>query len=572
MAKANQSILKEKRDSGPQTDDELWDWIKDNLGLKIPRVSVCPGHVSPFEVLADIYFERLDSVIVMANRGGSKTMMSAIIHLLNSLFRAGCWSITVGAQEEHARRAYDNLELLLRAHGKVQKGEDHPLVNKIIQRLTVFNNGSKVEILPGTPQAVNGPHSSKLHTDEVELMVPLVFSESRNITMTQYLPDPKDPSKQIEIKGQDWITSTRKSGGGPMQKLINEIFEAERQGFEPPYELRTWCIYEAAQNVPNCRVANPDLPEAEKCNCNKVVKGKWDDGEPRRLSDVCNGRLSKSEGFMPLKDVQKKFRDNSRPEWEAQLECSRPDTGGMVLKSWDRDKQGIKNYEPDPINGPIFQGVDYGGTNPHAVNWYQLLTVDVDVIGFDGNHKRLTEGSLVCFDEIYVAEIGNNELGDLVVQRETKWREKYPSFIVSKRFADVAAKAARLDWARRKNTPLPTVFYCTRDVKEHIKTCNSLLDDNKFFVDVVRCEMWTLEADAWHYPKRKPELVDDPDIPVDDFNHCMSNFRYVAENLKYLFRSKVDDGKVTPSSSNKAPTVGRGVRAGPARYQPISRT
>ena len=82
------------------------------------------------------------------------------------------------------------------------------------------------------------------------------------------------------------------------------------------------------------------------------------------------------------------------------------------MPTFSEQRNGLKDFLPDPANGPIFQSVDWGGTNPHAVNWYQLLAYEIEVITFLDETKRLREGSLVCFDEIYKAEIGNTALGE----------------------------------------------------------------------------------------------------------------------------------------------------------------
>src|ERR1041385_5957066 len=99
LARSLQALSKTRAQKGPQTDDELHQWIKDNLKMDIPRVAVCEGQKAPFDFLSDIYFERVTSAIAMANRGGSKTMLSAVIHLLNSIYKPGCESLSVGAIE-----------------------------------------------------------------------------------------------------------------------------------------------------------------------------------------------------------------------------------------------------------------------------------------------------------------------------------------------------------------------------------------------------------------------------------------------------------------------------------------
>lgn len=566
MVQALQEEMRQRKQIGPQTDDELWDHIKQVYGIEIPRVAVCDDHVSPFDFLSDIFFERVISAIAVANRGGSKTFISALLHRLFSKFRAGCESATVGAIEQQSLRAYHALLALLKKEvGKPEATvRDHPDVLKSVQRETSFRNDSKVEVLPGTVPAVNGPHPQKVHADEVELMDPVVFDESRNMSQSKN-----------GIIAQDWITSTRKRAHGPMQKLLNEIIEAKRVGAIPPYEIYTWCIFETSQNVPNCRIANPNLPEDQKCQCDKVVKGTWDDGSTRKFSDVCRGRLARSQGFAPLSDVHKLFRNNSREVWEAQQECSRPETAGLVLPMFSRERYGIKWYEPDPDNGPIYIGVDFGGTNPHAVNWYQVLNRDVFAYSYNQSQDQdpmrlLKAGTRVGFDEVYISEVANTDVARLIWQHNDAWAIKYPNFRHRALFADPAAKAARLEFAKY-DRPLGSKWMTTRDQKEHIKTVKDLLNSDRFVVDVNRCPMFCDEAEDWHYPKKKEEMIYDPEIPVDDFNHCMANWRYTMSNLRTIERRQEKAG-IVPSAADVPGRTQRGVRdwtkSGASRYLP----
>lgn len=529
MTKRAKALEKALSIAGPKNDDELHAWVKRNLGLHIPRVSVCSHHNAPFDFLADLYFERTQSALLMANRGGSKTFLVALLHLINSLFKPGIESCTVGAIEQQARRAYMHLQKLLEKYGSDQ-------VAAAIQSETRFRNGSRVEILPGTINAVNGPHPQKVHADEVELMDAEVFDESRNMSQGARINGKL-------VKAQDIITSTRKRGHGQMQALLNEIAEAKLNGNEPPYELYQWCIFEAAERVPNCQVADPNC--ADKCPCHDVVKGRWENGSSRTLRDVCQGRLARSDGWIPLNDIINTFTKTSVAIWEAQQECIKPSLEGLVVPQFARERQGIRRWFADPVYGPIFMSVDFGGTNPHAVNWYQLLRHEIEATNFQGQKVRLREGSLVCFDEIYRAEIGNWKLAKLIVERELRWKEMFPRWKVLKRFADPASKAARLDFAKH-DPPLPTVFRVTREQPEHIKAIVNLFEDERFYVDTDRCPMFCEEIEAWHYPDKKPEFVDDPDIPVDDFNHCMSNFRYGVANILSMEQSR---------KSSKAPAI-----------------
>jgi len=546
LAKALEALKKQSNKRGPQTDDELHAWILTNLGMNIPRVAVCQDHQAPFQFIADLYFERETSAVAMANRGGSKTMSSAILHLLNSLFKAGCESLTVGAIEAQSKRAYENLKKLLIQHGgpEVYEPKDHPLIVRSIESETRFKNNSIVEIVPGTIAAVSGPHNQKVHADEQDQMPPDVWEQSRHISQSKTIIE---DGKERIIKAQDWVTSTRQRPAGPMQKIIDEIVESERLGYKPPWKLYTWCVYETAKPVKNCLVANPKLKEGQHCGCDKVVKGKWEDGSPRRFSECCKGKLARSQGFVELDNIWKRFQESDQSEWEAQQECQKPEVGGMVFKTWNKQRYGIKWWEPNPLFGPIYEGVDYGGgTTPAAVNWYQVLNKPVLWWGIDQARtdepiKMLKAGTRICFDEIYIAEIGNNELGLIVKQREKQWKKTYPLFNVERRFVDPANKAARHDWHAMG---LKTQFFCTRDIKEQIRTCNTVLKEDLFVYDDTKVKMFTLEADAYHYPEKKVGVEYDPEIPIDDFNHVMSNFRYTMENLKYLERRGSIIGKI----------------------------
>jgi len=568
LVQALKELDKHTQDKGPQTDAELHEWIKNHLYIDIARVAVCDGHHAPFDFLADIYFERQTAAIAMAARGTGKTALSAIIHLLNSLYKPGSEGMTVGAIEAQALRAYDNFKKFLVLHGRVDLAAEHPMILNQIQRETTFKNKSKIEIVPGTMSAVNGPHSQKVHTDEVELMDVEVFMESRNISQSRVITD-KDGNKTM-IKAQDWITSTRKRAHGLMQSILDSITEAKNQGTKPPYELYIWCVFEAAENVPNCQITNPDLGTNQRCICDKVTKGTWDDGVPRRFSDVCRGRLSRSSGFIPLEDLHKKFQESNQETWEAQQECLKPETGGLVFPTFTRQRYGVKWYEPDPQYGPIYMGVDFGGVNPHAVSWYQVLRYDRPVYSIDQERseepaKILKEGTRVCFDEVYISNISNVQLADLVRAKEQAYKKQYKDFSVRYRFADPAAASARMEFAVQK---MPTVFFCTRDIISQVKTVNDLLKDDMFAVDITQVEMLPLEMEAYSYPQKKMGVINDPEKPIDDFNHQVSAARYTLEHLKFLEGGGEKRGFSVPVAGNKSHKTANASKSSAPRYLP----
>src|SRR5213595_2423415 len=66
----------------PQTDDELHALIRALWGINLPRVAVCPEHVSPFQAVAHAFFARDPGYAVWyASRGSGKSLALAVLGL-----------------------------------------------------------------------------------------------------------------------------------------------------------------------------------------------------------------------------------------------------------------------------------------------------------------------------------------------------------------------------------------------------------------------------------------------------------------------------------------------------------
>lgn len=522
---------------GPQNDEELWQWIKDNMGIEIPRAAVCQDtdvpHNAPFQFLADLYFERVGSALAMANRGGGKTMNVALLHYINAMFKPGIECATFGAIDIQADKCYEHLKTWIYN----DDGELKPELVDSLRKITNFRNGSIVRVLGSTPEQVNGPHPQKVHGDEIELVREDTWKESRNMSMSKKLKDGR------VIKAQDILTSTRKGPRGRMQQLIDQIQEARRKNDIPPFELYAWCIFEDAAQVKNCRETpeNADLPEftgAEgqkkencKCECNRYKMGFWDDGEDRSLDQVCKGKLYKSRGYKSYEDIANDFLQNPRYVWEAQIECSESREENLILPQFRRTKNVIKHFLPNPKNGPIYMAVDWGGTAANAVSWYQLLEFPVRALRQNDNFElkefTIPANSLVCFDELYEPDWPPTKLGNAVHAKEDAWREKVgKQFRVENRFPDKQGRGARNEWAAMPR-PLKTQWNAATDVEIQIAYLHELIDDGRFYVDEARCPMFIAEAESW---KRDPNTNKE----VREFNHQMSAFRYAVANIRVI--------------------------------------
>jgi len=465
------------------------------------------------------------------------THNAGIFNLLNSLYKPSCESIIIGAIEPQAKRAYSHFQNFTK---DINTGKLIPEIKSIRVTETEFKNGSKLEIIAGTPAATNGPHSQKVLFDEAELADPLAWEESRAISTSKELPNGN------VIKAQDIITSTRKRGKGLMQQLVDEVERAKAKGLRPPYELYKYCIFECVEQQKNCQIANPDLPEEKRCSCDKVVKGNWDDEDrrPRTLKDICKGKFYKSRGWKPLDDVINTFMQSSRSVWEAQQECSKPETEHMIIPGFSREIHGLLDWVPDPKLGPIYMGFDAGGTHPHAVVWYQATRYEIEVNSFNGNPIRVKEGSRVAFDEIYIAEVGNNKVADLIVEKEKKYKKIWKGWNTSYRFIDPQAKAARLD-LEHHIPPLKFSWFATREFEEHVKILKELFEDHLFYIDVPSCEMLTDELEDW---RRNPNTGKE----IDFKNHACAATRYCLSNVAIIERD-IGKFKGIPLSTAREP-------------------
>jgi intein/homing endonuclease len=261
-----------QRKKVPTTDDELWQWVVDNTGFEIPRVAVCEDHTAPFDFMADYYFERERGILVLGARESSKTLGVAIINYAFCETKNELDACTFADIEAQSNKSYSYIKKFVYTKDdngrKIIKGgiEGEPL-----RKETRWINGSKLEVLIGSLSGVNSPHPQKVHADEIDLMDEQVWLESRSMASSRKLPD------GTIIKAQDIATSTRKSSKGLMQKLIDESEKAKKEGFKPPFRLYASCVFESAQEVPECRGAKKEDREkklkelgkdpCELCDC-----------------------------------------------------------------------------------------------------------------------------------------------------------------------------------------------------------------------------------------------------------------------------------------------------------------
>jgi hypothetical protein len=525
----------------PETEDELHAFLLDTFGIDVPRVAVCEGHVSPMHALWRIYSRDARAFLVLANRYGGKTHMAAILHYLFSRFIPGHESIQLGSIEKQAQRASDLIEKLLMAEAGMT-ARKHPLIADIRRKIVQWRNTSKTEVAAMTPNSVNGPHPNFVAVDELEFLPSenaAAWEESRSMS-----------AGTVDVPALDLVTSTRKWRGSRMDKLVTEQEQALARGEEPAFEVMTWCCFETAANVPEC---------GNGCNCASVVSGKWGDGRPRTFADECGGKLKRSSGYVPLGELQAKFKQHTRSYWDAQMTCSKPSLELMVLPEFATSRHCIRGWMPDPEAGPIIFGVDWGSTNPSAALWAQVIVRPGEFREDDGTVRLIPKGAIVVFDEVYRANKSGAEIAELCWSREEYWRSLVPDWRVQARVHDVQGKQTSKDFLARYAWSPSWSAQPKKDTPREARLIAALTERDRLLIDAELVPMLPQEAEQWRFPEAR---LGRADTPIGEFDHSLSALRFIVAHVTMIQRNGGYGGLTDDGGNPVAPNAPRGPQTG----------
>ncbi|MFZ5986379.1 MAG: hypothetical protein ACOYWZ_04525 [Bacillota bacterium] len=453
----------------PTSDAYLWEYIKYFLEFEIPRVKVCQNHCAPFDFIADVFFERVSNVLGFASRGSGKTRNISIIHLLNSIYKTGCDTATVGAIEHQAQKCYQYLLEYIQEGSIFSQNVRNTRMGD-----TVFKNNSRIEVLPATLRAINSPHPQKAFLDEVELVDWDIYQEFLNMVQSNE-----------KIKAQNILISTRKFRYGTMQKILDSALTTGMK-------IYAYCIWEVAEN---CK-------EKDCKECERIVNGKLEDGLPRTFASVCQGKMRISDGFLKKEDIINRFLSLDRGTWEAQQECLRPEMAGLVHK-WFDETRHIKDIPYDPAL-PLYEAIDWGGTNPYACLWIQETPDD-----------RILE-----IDELYIAGIAPSVFAQMILERRQN-----KGYKVETTFGDPTGKDCILEFEKAGIK----VIAKPADVGVSLQEVIRWGEDDRIYTDP-KCKMTIAERRQYRWEEER-EGRNLPEKPIKEFDHAMD-----AERIYFINR------------------------------------
>lgn len=312
--------------SYPKTAEALNEWIEAHTGHRIPGKAVCPDHDAPLDFVWGFFSHEMTEALVLANRAGGKTFDIAALHLANARFKPGFETSHIGAIQIQAKRCYAYYTAGLR-HPDLRAQAPDPHIGE-----TVWLNGSRIEILPGTEAQTQGGHPHLATFDELEQGKRQPYENAKSM-----------PVERVDVQGnrtggQFLATSTRQSGLGMMQRALDEAAENGTQ-------IVTWCVFETMEPCDG----KDGRPECE--------------GQACPLWQWCEGRAVEADGWRSKEEIIRMYNRVGRDTWEAQHLCLKPDAKALIYAPFG-PQNVTEGAEYVPEGGQLWLSYDWGFTDP----------------------------------------------------------------------------------------------------------------------------------------------------------------------------------------------------------------
>jgi hypothetical protein len=453
-------------------------------GVRIPKVGICEGHVSPFDYLSDsfLYPGRWDKVC-WANRGGGKTFLGAISTWLDSIIMAGCETKILGGSLEQSAKMYAYTAEFWGDEDNYFR--ERYLAAEPTARRTQLKNNSSFHILTASSKSVRGPHVQRLKLDEIDEFDREIYEAACYI-----------PLSKRGIRACTEIFSTMHRPYGLMSEIIDSYSE---QG----YKLYKWCVFEVLKQ---CR---EPLDACQRC----------------LLFEDCvtelypEGKARKSDGYIPLEDAINEKQKVSYDSWQAEALCKRAKRSGLVFRDyWDDDIHIVDNFIV-PSGWKKYRALDFGVENPFCCLYI----------------AQSPEDEFFVYDEIYQTGKTSGEWAEIIYKMEMSPRQDMVEGLEFFEFttADPSALDQRMTF---NNHSVPTIPCWNNDIEFGIELVKRLLKIHPVrkapsLKVLKRCVNTIREFNMYHYRENKTGDRNLDEKPVDSHNHALDAFRYFAADI-----------------------------------------
>lgn len=303
----------------PRTDEELWWTIKALWGVALPRVKVCPDHVSPFDAVAHAYFGTAPNYAVWyASRGSGKSLALAVLGLTKAFVRDVDVTILGGSMTQ---------SLNVREHmRKLMAHKNAPVyaVEKDQATLIQMHTGRAIKPLPASQTTVRGPHPPLQLLDEVDEMEWDIYDASMGQAMEQ-LNAHGDLVEEYIVASSTWQNP---------EGTFTRVIENAREKGLPVF---TWCWRELLKTEQN------------------------------------------PTGWMSQRFIDNKRNAVSAQMWHTEYELNEPTAGSRAL---DLDKVELY-FQPPEVYGATVSETHIGNGDHDVYVWEEPATDGMYSIGAD---------------------------------------------------------------------------------------------------------------------------------------------------------------------------------------------
>jgi len=359
----------------PRNDEELYRYFGIVHGFWIARKACCPEHASPFEFLADAYWQRHLRQLAMAAKSSGKTQALALLHVANSRFKPGCWTAHMGGSEKQANRCYDYIRTELARPDLAAEIEGHPLRSITTWKSKGEMPGSRVEVLTATVGQASGPHPQIATADEFD-QFPWDVWEHFN----------KTPHEAHGVKAQIIMASTRFKLYGPMTRIIETLGSH--------LKVSPWCTWDVMKRCDfDCKNLPPAAGAFAGQQCPLYARKVPDPvGGGFHEEPMCAGKAHSASGHLSWDEVVNAVLVSNQESFRVLQTLGEPGKEGLFFPECDQAiHRGDFRYVP---GRPVYLGYDYGFGFPMCLGAWQMRQ----------------DGFLYQFDEVYGMRLSTQAL------------------------------------------------------------------------------------------------------------------------------------------------------------------
>jgi len=326
----------------PKSRPALWEYVRRFFGLVLPYKKFTRGHSSPFDFVADGFFNPGQDIAAWASRSGLKTLGASILAALEYRFYDCIQARVLSGSEDQARFLYEYWQ---RWCSTVLADRLDGDVNRLLTRVA----GGKLEILAASQRRVRGGKVQRLYEDELDEIDPTIDAAAVGMIASTHVP------------GRTVYTSTWHRADGLMGRLVDACPDNG-------VRLHKWNIWESIECCPEDR--HQLGRGCEHCALAPVCVAKAREFHARENRKV--GIAAEGMGVYRIDDAVKAFRKVSRATWQAEYECGRPTVEGLVYSGFD---QCAHRCDRPPQELRLFRSIDWG------MNVFVCLWLGVDKDG-----------------------------------------------------------------------------------------------------------------------------------------------------------------------------------------------